>query len=665
MRKTPTAQGELAIRLDAAADLPRALGWTLRAALVPAERILGDAVNAGERVIPILCDAATGEVHASVAVDDEEAAGIGIAHILATWAEHVERCPGRIDVDSASLAAELRLLLSPLDVLVRHTPTAPSDDASDLFLAELERAFAERLRASPDQVHAHRTALLAAVEFHAAQPWRVVTRLDPVLFEAGLGPSGPAVAIVDCVEDDVTILLLPRADIAWGIAAGKEYPNEHDGVWMIDFPPLAEMDVFDRFAWRRSEFPRTANRRFPRLRRVDRSRDESDPTARDIDIPGSFVVATALSALARIDDAIVDQGRWTVEVAVTGATVAVTMSWADAQSPPTEATWLDRGVPSDRLESMPRLVLLDRRRHRRSQETPADVQATLDDELLRSVGSLTPVQVAHELESSATTPLERADAMWAKALLTHGRARRRLLERAAECSPDCVGAWRARVEFTTDPHEIVRWLREAVAAGDRLRALPFAEVPVFIPHQEMADEALRRLAMALRDVSDEPGALQAAREALARQPENGFGRSMLAGLLVSLGESAEALELVRDRASPLHGAESHGVWVRAVAGFLVNGDTPWVRSAIATAVEANIVTAHAILDPRLLAAQQDPLPTMSRYTAEAALALRELRPAIAERATFRELLREAIAAYFKAQEKRPVRHFKQRKTKKR
>lgn len=652
------AHCDLAHALQAAADLPIDPTWTLRAAVVPAGDILGDCVAPKERWIPVLMQPSTGRIHHHEPIETEDDAGHGIAHIVIDWMRAAERRPGRIDADSAALATSLRLALEPMGAFVRHVPPADGNNAGEMLNADLDNETTATFRLNPGQLAVHKLGLRAAVDLHAAQPWRVVSHLDPILIDNDLGQPRLKAAVVAGTNEEVTILLLPSADAAWAIATHGGKITEHPGVWIVDFPPLDEVRILHRHVFRHQDFPRTADGRWPRVRWIGRDLDdvESDEgrpitVVEDVGMPAA--AAAILAALAKLDDATVNSGRWETEVVGIDGPVLVAMSWPDAASPPSEATWRARGVGLDGSTRMARLVLLDRLKRRDPAMTAEQAEAALQratDALLQT------------MESTARTPVEQAEATWARALHAHGRAQRLLAERALAQSRDCAGAWLLLGDLAVDANERIDLLREAADAGERCVVREGLGGNSFPPQAAIGLEALLRLAVQLRHRGRGAEAFETLRLALRRHPGDAHTMGRLGCALLGQGEVAEALALVHDLPDGPDSRESLGLWVRAVAGFLVNGDTPWVRRAIAAAVHVNGVAGRVLLQPSLLAEGANDAPALVRLKAEAVWVLEDLRPLVAHRRAFFEMVQgamDALVAEIRAS--RSGRRFKERK----
>jgi tetratricopeptide (TPR) repeat protein len=287
-----------------------------------------------------------------------------------------------------------------------------------------------------------------------------------------------------------------------------------------------------------------------------------------------------LLALARTTEAEIDEGRWSHEVVTHDGARRVTLAIPELLRPLDAPAGAARtGMPDRR--AMER-VLLEVQRFAATREFASE--AELNEAVqARFTGAMDAIQ------STAATPLDRAQDLAYHAMDARGRRRVQLARKALEESPDCADAYVILAEECADLERARDFYAQGVAAGERAlgpaafeeNAAPFWGDIRTRPYLR----ALFGLARCLEDLDQGEEALTHYRKLLRLNPvdNQGVRYGFLAALLLE-GRDDEAAALLLQ-----YGDEPSATWKYggALWAFRRLGDCPESRQRLRAAFRAN------------------------------------------------------------------------------
>lgn len=639
--------GQLLVELG---DRSPGAAWTLSAALVPAKELLGEFAAPDERWVPVLMDHVTHQVCVGDGGDSIRSTAHQLAHVLVRLGAAMRRRPSRLEVSDPALAAELRTLLEPSGILVNHVASGSEDPPLELVRQALDSE-SDRTAGTPE-IEAERLAMRSAHDLRAARPWRVLTRLDPIMVEIEGAPWPWPCVVLEAPEGGKGVTFLKSLDAAWKLGRGVVDAEEALDACFVEYIKTGLVSVSERYRSRRLEYPAPIDGTLAHVQFSDPT-SASDPSPEVVRLR-STELSILLVALAQLDDAVVDGGRWTLQVPTPEGPRTVTMSWPDASAPPSLEEWRRRGQPIDERCDIARTVLLRRLRQRGLAHTP---------EAAAEILGRSRAAILAELESTAQTPREHAESLWARAVHTRGRARRRLAEQAIERSRDWPAAWVVLAEESTEFAECLGLLREAVAAGERAASTGRAVGSELDLAVQDGLKAQFDIAVQQHLAKQDDVAIVTLREVLLRSPDHAPARMLLATVLLQRGEHAEAAQVI---ASVPTKNQPLAAWIRVVAEYLLSGTSVATMAAVREAVRFGPLPVLAIIDPEYLNDPELQRPEFASARILADAVELELRPLIADRKAFHTTLREAMEAFAdEVAARQPKRQFKQRKVRRR
>ena len=373
----------------------------------------------------------------------------------------------------------------------------------------------------------------AAATFYRAAPWRHLSDEDIIRIDAPKPPRGYAFTVV-----------LGNAGHTFGLGFHASRAG-HDAMQSMpvagravdarsvifdsgDGIPLADHD-----AWEEHGLPLAGPRAYPfAAHYVARGEAERLPAKELIFLEG------LMRALAETTEDEMDSGAWSKEVAAGGATVTFTLALPDLIEP---------GRPGARVgpDSFRRS---SERMHAEIGRFFASHEFASLEEANEAMAKQFGGRPIDEIDSTASTPLERAQDLAYQAYDWTGRRRIQLARQALAISPDCAEAYVLLAEHAHTPELAIELYEQAVAAGRRALGKSFdGLVGEFWGHVETRPYMRARfeLAETLERVGRVGEAVGHYKELLRLNPNDNQGvRLLLVPRLLAEGRDAEAAEVL-------------------------------------------------------------------------------------------------------------------------
>ena len=524
---------------------------------------------------------ATGMINVQLAEDDGAAdAGLALQALADLGLKFVRCRPARLDVTDGALGARLAEALADPELAVSVRADLPDVDR---VVREMERgmndapALPEALDAPGITVERMRAFAIAARDFYQAAPWQHLTDEDLIHVEAPAVASGLRYFTVLGAAGQtfgLGFFTNPREFDALHETPDPEVLLRRGGKWTMLYGPIDEMPFGDGDLWEDHHLPVAGPSAYPvamwygpggKLRRP-RAQELADLTA-------------ILLGVARSTEAHIDRGRWSHEVPGHDGPRTVTLAIPELLAP-LDVTPPRRPGPPDR-RALERLT--------------AEVQRFTQGELFQSLEDANEALrerfsgPIHDLPSTATTPLEKAQDLIYRAFEARGRRRIQLARRALELSADCADAYVVLAEESYAPEAARALYERGVAAGERAlgpdvfaqEAGRFWGIVSTRPYMR----ARLGLAHSLEDLERRDEAVEHYRELLRLNPgdDQGVRYALLAALLLA-GRDGEALTLIEQ-----FGDEPTALWhyARALVVFRREGDSQAARECLRTALRTN------------------------------------------------------------------------------
>jgi tetratricopeptide (TPR) repeat protein len=405
-------------------------------------------------IFPLLAiDAPPTVIPGEVMHPADASADAALDHILefATTSSEGGYLPHILQVNDSSIRDPLAQILEPLGVHVAYVPRLDMVDAALEELTEhLQQEHALPGPLDGDDVTPIRLSRFyeAALEFHAAKPWRYLTDGDLLKIVKPKPYRGMGYAVV-----------MGAGGIAQGLAL---YPSVSDfgrsrceagqsadalyGFFQVSFDP-PELLPEDAKVFESMGLSLTSNGLLPLMFGTDDYGELIRPNAVQL-----AYAEGVLRALSIVEEKEIDSGRWASSVRRNGRLVNHQIELPDLLNPPTFGEWYERGYEPDR----------------RAMESSLAGLASFINENPDSIGKdgrvdFDPSDIP---EYEPKTTLEKAQALCYQAFDTYGRGRVLLARKALEICPDCADAYVILAEQAAFD-ETLSLYREGLAAGER------------------------------------------------------------------------------------------------------------------------------------------------------------------------------------------------------
>jgi tetratricopeptide (TPR) repeat protein len=487
--------------------------------------------------------------------------------------------PGRLEVNQTEVAAELRPILADIGVQVVEQPELPDlEDARQ----EMTKYFLEgredpaALRVDGVTIDHLRAFAEAAKEFHEAAPWRHLSDEDLLEIVSPKPEKGLGFA---------TVMGSGGREFGLGLfESRKQYDRMFEvddpmsfiarrGVWSFTLVQMMDLPLGDADAWEDHQLPTVGDHVYPLLVRFGPGTEVRRPTPQQ----WAFVEGL-LRALARTTEAEMDSGRWSKAVETIDGPAEYVLALPALLEPVEPKRSLPKkGVPDRRMMER---AFVDIERATRDMEfsSTEEYQRFLDEHF---TGKAVPHQAGR-------TPLERAQDLAYEATEARGRRQLQLLRKALEICPDCADAYVLLAERERGPERARELYARGMAAGERALGPRTFEKDAGHFWGILETRPYMRARFGLAQCCEASDQLDEAighyEELLRLNPRDNQGvRYRLAGCLVRAKRLDELEELLsrHDDASP------HWLFLRALAAYATEGDTPKARGHLAAAHKAN------------------------------------------------------------------------------
>lgn len=423
----------------------------------------------------------------------------------------------------------------------------------------------------------------AAAAFYRAAPWQHLSDEDVIRIDEPAPPRGYAFAVV-----------LGNAGHTFGLGFHASRAG-HDAMHRMppeDSPVDARSVIFDtgdgipladHDAWEDHRLPLAGPRAYPfaahyvaRGEAVRPSRDEL-----------AFLEGL-MRALADTTEDEMDAGAWSKTVTAGAASSTFRLALPDLLEP---------GKPGARVG--PDSV------RRASERMHAEIGRFFESHEFGSLEEANAALAEHfgkrpidEVESTPSTPLERAQDLAYQAYDWTGRRRIQLARQALAISPDCAEAYLLLAEHAHTPERALELYEQAAAAGQRALGESFdGLVGEFWGHLQTRPymRARKELADTLERLGRTEEAIAHYRELLRLNPSDNQGvRYILVPRLIVAGRDGEAREIVAAYPDDV-GADLR--YSAALLAFRASGDGPEARDELARALKVNRFVPKRLLEP--------------------------------------------------------------------
>jgi tetratricopeptide (TPR) repeat protein len=423
----------------------------------------------------------------------------------------------------------------------------------------------------------------AAATFYRAAPWRHLSDEDVIRIDAPKPPHGYAFAVV-----------LGNAGHTFGVGFHASQAA-HEAMRMIptaagvidaravifdsgDGIPLADHDT-----WEQNDLPLAGPSAYPFAAHYLARGKASRPSREEL-----VFLEGLMRAVAETTEEEMDSGAWSKKVEAGGAKVTFKLALPDL---------LELGKPGARVgpDSL----------RRASERMHAEIGRFFASQEFSSMEEANAALAEHfgdrpidEIESTAATPLERAQDMACQAYERTGRKRVKLARQALAISPDCAEAYVLLAEHAHTPELAIGFYEQAVAAGRRALGESFdGLVGEFWGHIETRPYMSARIELA--DLLEHVGRIEEAiahyMELLRLNPSDNQGvRYLLVPRLILQGRDTEAAEVVAAYPDDIGATLRYSAVLLA---FRTSGDSPDSRDTLARAMAANRFVPKRLLEP--------------------------------------------------------------------
>jgi tetratricopeptide (TPR) repeat protein len=474
-------------------------------------------------------------------------------------------------VGDSGVSIELVPGLDAVDDVLRHLreQAAPDEPPSAL---DGHGVTVEGLRSFAD----------AAATFYRAAPWRHLSDEDVIRIDAPKPPPGYAFAVV-----------LGNAGHTFGLGFHASRAA-HDAMRMLPteggvidarsviFDTGDEIPLADHDTWEQNDLPLAGPSAYPFAAHYI-ARGEARPSREEL-----VFLEGLMRALAETTEDEMDSGAWSRKVAAGGARFTFKLALPDLLEPGKP----DAHVGPDSFRRVSERIHAEIGRFFASKDfgSLAEANAALAERF--GGGSI------DELESTALTPLERAQDLASQAYDWTGRKRVQLARQALAISPDCAEAYVLLAEHAHTPELAIGLYDLAVAAGRRAIGESFdGLVGEFWGH--VGTRPYMRARLELAETLERVGRIEEAighyKDLLRLNPGDNQGvRYMLVPRLILEGRDREAAEVVAAYPEDI-GAEMR--YSAALLAFRRSGDSPDSRDALARATAMNRFVPKRLIEP--------------------------------------------------------------------
>ncbi len=423
----------------------------------------------------------------------------------------------------------------------------------------------------------------AAATFYRAAPWQHLGDEDVIRIDAPKPPRGYAFAVV-----------LGNAGHTFGIGLhASRAAHEAMGMMPADgaavdarsviFDSGDGIPIADHDAWEEYGLPLAGPRAYPFAAHYV-ARGEAERLPRE----ELNVLEGLMRALAETTEEEMDSGAWSKEVMAGGAKVTFRLALPDLLEPGKPGARV--GPDSSRRAS--------ERMHAEIGRFFASQEFSSLEEANRALAERFGGRPMDEIESTASTPLERAQDLASQAYDWTGRRRVQLARQALAISPDCAEAYVLLAEHAYTHELALDFYEQAVSAGRRALGEAFEGLAgEFWGHVETRPYMRARFELAemLEHVGRVGEAIAHYKELLRLNPGDNQGvRYLLVPRLILEGRDAEAAEVVAAYQDDI-GAT---LWyAAALLAFRASGDSPDSRGALARAMATNRFVPKRLLEP--------------------------------------------------------------------
>ena len=489
------------------------------------------------------------------------------------------RCrPARLEVEDEALGTELLRALGEEDLALAISPSLPVVTQRLSEVAELTDGPAppDALTARGVTVDRMRAFARAASRFYVAAPWRHLSGDDLIHVEAPRIAGGlEHITVLGAGGEVFGLGFFERVADFGAMQAGSDAHIETRGSWSVLFGPMWDMPFGDVNLWEEHDLPVAGPDAYPVAVRFGPEEALRRPDAAVLsDLEG------LLLALAETTEAEIDRGRWSRTVRTHAGSPTFTLA-IPALLEPLDAplTAPPGGMPDRRLmERM--LAEIERFVARSSFESVEQVNEAIER---RFVGPI------HEIPSTATTPLEKAQEVMYRAFAARGRRRIQLARKALELSRDCADAYVVLAEHSRGPDEARELYAQGVAAGERTLGPDTLKDTIGRFWSQTVTRPYMRarfgLAQSLEALGRVDEAIDHYRELLRLNPNDNQGvRDLLLPALLGADRDDEAGSLLEQYADDPGAAWRYGwaLWI-----FRREGDSRDARERLRAAVRAN------------------------------------------------------------------------------
>lgn len=468
-----------------------------------------------------------------------------------------------VQIELVSSMEEIQRTLDDMAEYVTGSPPPPAAlDARGVTL--------ERMRSFAD----------AAATFYRAKPWAELTDEDLIAIEHSKPPAGLDFCAV-----------LGAAQHTYGMGFFKSIrqfetmrSSAHIGgfaarnsVWSLTYGPIDELPLADAELWSNHKLPVAGEDAYPCAMHFRPRAGIDRPNAKKLAFLEGLLRAIALS---KEDD--FDSGRWTVRVPT-----------FDGEKEYRLALLSVIDDDSDE-EAQSRKGDLDPHHLRRAMERGmANIHRLIAEKGFESADEINAFLAAQgndvpQASRGPRTPLEQAQDIMYDAWEAMGRKRRKLARQALDICPDCADAYVLLAEESANAETACELYREGTEAGKRALGAAFfkREAGHFwgILETRPYMRARAGLAECLWALGKGQAAVSHYQDLLKLNPNDNQGlRYVLAACLLQLGRDKDLTKLLTDY------DESTAQWqyIKALAAFRKDGDTPLSRKCLKEALDAN------------------------------------------------------------------------------
>jgi len=487
--------------------------------------------------------------------------------------------PAGLEVRDEVLGGRLHEALGDKDLTVTVSPSLP---AIRSVLSEMAKGIGggplppEALGAPGVTEERMRGFADAAKRFYDAAPWRHLTDEDLIVVEAPTALAGlQYVTVLGAGGQTYGLGFFDSAEEHAALLAGLEPAVFLQRArWSVWFGEITEMPFGDADLWEDHRLPVAGDNAYPVAIQV-----VSDDVMRRPDARTLAYLEGLLAALAETTEDQIDHARWSREVQTCDGPMRFQLCLPGLLAPLDAPQTAQARGPLDR-RAMERFSAEIERFMAGAQFRDLDeANEALRREFSGSRGG----------QSSAATPLERAQDLAFRAFEARGRRRVQLARKALELSADCADAYVVLAEQTSDLARARDWYAQGVAAGERaLGARTFAEQAGSFWGLITTRPYMRArlgLAQCLEQLGKPNEAIAHYQELLRLNPNDNQGvRDLLFPALLTAGRDEEAGVLLRQYEDDATALWHYG-W--ALWAFRREGDSPAARDRLRLALRAN------------------------------------------------------------------------------